>query len=87
MTPSQLEVIKGLLSALVQISLRLNLMHFGKCCTEDKASHLASSSKGFYSLISTNSAIQASLENCLGGMLMPWGTSLVVNITAHEDSI
>lgn len=79
MTPAQLEVIKGLLPGLVQISPGLNSMHFERCCMEDKASRSASSSKDFYSLISTSSAIQAPLEMRLGGMLMPWGTSLVVN--------
>lgn len=38
MTLAQLEVIKGLLPGLIQISQGLNLMHFERCCMEDKAS-------------------------------------------------
>lgn len=79
MTPVQLQVIKGLCPGLVQISRGLNLMHFERSCMEDKASHLASPSKDFYSLINTNSAILAPLEILLRGRLVPWGTSLMVN--------
>lgn len=54
-------------------------MQFERRCAEDKASHLASPSKDFYSLINTNSAILAPLEICLRGRPVPWGTLLMVN--------
>lgn len=79
MTPAQLEVIKSLLPGLLQVSWGFNLMYSVRCCMENKASCSASSSKDFYFLISTNSAILAPLEILLGDMPMPWGTSLVMN--------
>lgn len=63
MTPAQLKVVKGHLPGLVQLSQGLNLMHLETCCMGDKARHLASSSKDFFSLISTTSAILAPPEN------------------------
>lgn len=79
MTPAQLEVIKSLPPGLLRISRGLNLMLSVRCCMEDKASCSACSSKDFNSLISTNSATLAPLEILLGSMLVPWGTSLVMN--------
>lgn len=56
------------LPGFIQAAWGLDLMPFETCCMEDKASHFDSSSKDFYSLISTTSAILAppeiSLEAC-----------------------
>lgn len=54
-------------------------MYFETCCMEDKACHLNSSSKDFYPLISSTSAILAPLEISLGGILKSYGRLLVMN--------